>query len=414
MNPLHRYIAQALPDPVARLVFLGLVFWLLPVTGAGGADLQWSGSFKSLNIYSKEAPADLLPATRVSSNRARLDVAWQADPVWQVEAALDYRYLWSDPPTALFRPTTDFNRRLDLEKDWQHSGHATGRLQFDRLNLQVRTGPVDMKVGRQAIGFGRIVVFSPLDVIAPFPPDAIDTDVRSGVDALQVVYNYGLDGRLGALAVWGEDSSYDSYLGTWTDNSNGLDLLLIGGQLRGRNMVGAGLAGSLGTLGLKAEVSLHDGRDTGRIGGDLYDSYALAAVEGWYRFDNGLSLITQYLYNGPGSKNPERYPAVLESAPLQEGLTALLGRNYLFVVPAYDIHPLATLQGLLIYNLDDQSALLRPTLELSLADNISLDLFWSWCTGERPRSLSPFLPVVPSSEFGLRGDSGGLFLKWYF
>ncbi len=414
MNPLQRCLAHAFSRPVARLILFCLFCCLLPATMAGGADLQWSGSLKSLNIYSKEAPADLLPATRVSSNRARLDVIFQANPAWQVEAALDYRYLWSDPPSSLFRPTTDFNRRLDLEKDWQHSDHAIGRLQVDRLNLQGRTGPVDLKVGRQAIGFGRILVFSPLDVIAPFAPDAIDTDVRSGVDALQVVYNYGLDGRFGALAVWGEVSDYDSYLGTWTDNRIGLDLLLIGGQLRGRNMFGAGIAGSLGTLGLKAEVSFHDGRDTGRLGGDLYDTYALAAVESWYRFDNGLSLITQYLYNGPGSKNPQDYPFVLESAPLREGLTTLLGRNYLFVVPAYDIHPLVTLQGLLIYNLDDQSALLRPTLELSLADNISLELFWSWCTGDSPRSLSPLLPVVPSSEFGLRGDSGGLFVKWYF
>ena len=79
-------------------------------------------------------------------------------------------------------------------------------------------------VGRQAIGFGRIVIASPLDIIAPFPPDAIDTDVRPGVDAVHVTAHYGLDGQVGAVAVLGDVSRHDSWLATWADNRAGLDL----------------------------------------------------------------------------------------------------------------------------------------------------------------------------------------------
>ena len=177
---------------------------------------------------------------------------------------------------------------------------------------------------------------------------------------------------------------------------------------------GAGMAGSLGTLGLKGEFSVHKGRDVGAVGGDLHDCYALAAIESWYRFDSGISLIVQYLYNGPGVNDPKDYPAVIASAPLQEGLTYLLGRHYLIAAPAYELHPLATVQGLLIYNLEDQSALARPTLDLNLADNLFLQLFWSWCFGSEPKVASALLPVEPRSEFGMRGNSGGLFLKWFF
>ena len=376
--------------------------------------LQWSGFVKSLNVYVEEAPADLAPEYWISSNRARLDVTWQPAAAWRFETALDYQYLWSDPPGFQGAETIDYNRRLDLEKSWQHDKHGTGRLQVDRLNLQWRTGSVDTTIGRQAIGFGRILVFSPLDVIAPFPPDAIDTDVRNGVDALHAIFNYGLDGQIGAIAVWGEEAEYNSFLGTWSDNWSGMDVLLIGGELRGRNMIGTGLAGSVGTLGLKGEITFHDGKDTDEIDGDLYDSFSVAAVEAWYRFANGISLVTQYLYNGPGADDPEDYPQVLASAPVQEGLTYLLGRHYLIIAPSYEIHPLATLQGLVIYNIDDKSALMRPTLDLSLTDNLSLQAFWTWHSGDHPEVVSSLLPAVPRSEFGLFGDGGGLFIKWFF
>jgi len=376
--------------------------------------LQWSGSVKSLNVYVEKAPANLAPEYWISSNRARLDVAWQPSDTWRLETALDYQYLWSDPPGFHDPETIEYNRRLDMEKSWQLDKHGTGLLQINRLNLQWRFGVVDATIGRQAIGFGRILVFSPLDVIAPFAPDAIDTDVRSGVDALHTIYNYGLDGQVGAIAVWGEEAEFNTFLGTWSDNWSGIDIMMIGGELRDRSMVGAGLAGSLGTLGLKGEISFYDGKDTDEINGDLHDSFTVAAIEAWYRFTNGLSLVTQYLYNGPGVDDPEEYPEALASAPLQEGLTYLLGRHYLIIAPSYELHPLATLRGLVIYNIDDESALMRPTIDLSLADNISLQAFWTWHSGDRPEVVSPSLPALSRSEFGLFGDGGGVFIKWFF
>ncbi|MCK4507624.1 MAG: hypothetical protein KAU27_03730, partial [Desulfuromonadales bacterium] len=80
----------------------------------------------------------------------------------------------------------------------------------------------------------------------------------------------------------------------------------------------------------------------------------------------------------------------------------------------YEFHPLARVQGMILYNLEDNSALIRPTLDLNLADNLSLQIFWSWHTGQKPKVTSSLLPVEPRSEFGMRGDNGGLFLKWFF
>lgn len=393
-------------------------FWLifaslLPMT-VTAAELELGGSLKSLDLYGEAGPAGLYPEYWLSSNRLRLEATWPATEQLQVEAALDSQLRGSDPAGLFPLTTASINRHVDLEKQWQHGSTWESALQVDRLNLRYDGGRIDATLGRQAIGFGRILIVAPLDVIAPFPPDAIDTDVRPGVDAMHLTGHYGLDGQVAATLVWGDIARHDSALLTWVDNRAGIDLLAIGGRLRDRPMAGFGLAGSLGPLGLKGELAVYQGQRVGRIGGDLHDDFAIGAVETWYRFDNGLTLVTEYLYNGPGVNRPQAYPRALASAPLTEGLTYLLGRHYLLVAPSYELHPLVELQGLLMWNLDDHSTLTRPTLAFSLADNLALEVFWIFNQGRKPQPTGPGGPPLPESEFGWRGDSGGLFLKYYF
>ena len=377
-------------------------------------DWQAGGSLRTLNLTGASAPGDLFPAYRVSSTRLRLETAWQHPSGWALEAAADQQLLGTDPAGIVPLPGDGVNRRFDFDHTWQHDAGWASRLQLDRFSLSWHSGHIDATVGRQAIGFGRIVIDSPLDVIAPFPPDALDTDVRPGVDALRVTGHYGLDGQVGAVVVLGDVARHDSYLATWADNHAGIDLLALAGVLRERPMVGLGLAGSLGTLGLKGEAAFYEGEQVDEPDGDLHRHMLFTAAEVWYRFANGLTLVAQYLHNGAGTGDPADYPLVARSAPVQEGLTTLLGRHYLLAAPSYEIHPLVTLNGLLIWNLTDASWLLRPTLVISLADNLSLELFWTHNEGTHPcQQTFPRLPEA-RSEFGSLGDSGGLFLKWYF
>jgi hypothetical protein len=82
--------------------------------------------------------------------------------------------------------------------------------------------------------------------------------------------------------------------------------------------------------------------------------------------------------------------------------------------PSYELHPLVTLNGLLIWNLEDDSWLLRPTLAINLADNLSLELFWTHPEGQSPSQRGIPLPPAFHSEFGNLGESAGFFLKWFF
>jgi hypothetical protein len=396
----------------AKSVFFIFFFLLLTVCPTHASDLRPGGYLKSLDLYTESPPASGISSGKISVNRLRLDLTGTAAEGIDVELSAENLLLYTDPAGLIPLPRASVNRRLDLEKNWSEGGRFQNQLFVDRLNLRTERFGAQWTLGRQAIGFGRIAIFSPLDVIAPFPPDALDTDVRPGVDALRGVRYFGLGGQIGGVAVFGDGSENNSYLATFSLNVRGIDLLALTGSLRERPMAGFGLAGSLGGLGLKGEIAAYDGKDVGEAGGDRNGSFAIGAVETWYRFDNGLVLLTEYLYNGVGTGEPENYPQVLAAAPFAEGLSFLLGRHYLLAGPSYEVHPLLKANGLLIWNLEDDSFLLRPLLDFSLSDNLVLQAFWSFSEGRKPRQV--FGLAVPRSEFGSAGDSGGLLLKYFF
>jgi len=389
------------------LLLTGLVSGLLPLPAA-----ELAGSLKTLDLYRTSSPAAGPGSGAFSSNRLRIDLEQPLNGGHTINAAVDSRWLLTDPAGWPPLPGDNLNRRVDLEKSWSRGSNSAQQLQIDRLQLHLVGEDLEWDLGRQPIGFGRIVLFSPLDVIAPFPPDALDTDVRPGVDALRVTRYFGRGGQLGGTLVFGHQNEDNSSLLTFSHNWNGIDILALGGSLRDRWMEGFGLAGSLAGVGLKGELTLYHGKQVGQPGGDPAERFALAALEGWFRLDNGLVLLGQYLYNGPGRREPADYLQVVQSAPFNEGLTFLSGRHYLLFAPSYELHPLATLQGLVIWNLRDDSFLARPLLDLSLSDNLALQLFWNFNVGEKPLAA---LPVpIPRSEFGSIGNSGGVFLSWYF
>lgn len=399
----------------AAACFLLLSLVLSGVQPAGADESwRWSGSFKSLDLYLAPPPASSAGRGLASSNRLRLEVQGPLTRGIKLDAALDNQLLLSDPPGHLPLAGGGVNRRLDLDRNWNADGGAADRLDVDRLNLSGDLAGVSWRLGRQAIGFGRIVIFSPLDIIAPFAPDALDTDVRTGVDALHLVHYFGLGGQVGGTVVVGDAPRHNSYLATFSENVAQVDILAIGGELRRRPVLGLGLAGSVGSLGLKGEVAGYRGSDAGHPGGDLHQHFAIAAVETWYRFEAGPVLIAEYLYNGAGAGSPENYPAAWNSAAVREGLSFLAGRHYLLLGPSWEVHPLVKLEGLAIVNLADGSCLLRPMVDLSLSDNTALQLFWSFSRGRAPRTRAPLPLPLPRSEFGSFGDSGGLFLRYYF
>jgi hypothetical protein len=401
---------QPLQPILAGLLLLwGLVFSADTVRCELPDGTRLGGHLKSLNLYLDNPPAGRGKAGEISSNSLRLDLSMLATDIATFEFAIETKMLYADPALAPALPGDSPNRRLDLERNWNEDDWFSRQLAVDRLNLHGNHFGIDWTLGRQAIGFGRISLFSPLDIIAPFPPDALDTEVRPGVDALRVGRYFGLAGQASTAVIFGQRRELNSYLVFGEENVAGIDLLAIAGQLRKRPMVGGGFATQLGGMGIKGEVACYQGKRVGQEAGDLHRQFTIAATEADYRFGNGLILFAQYLYNGAGVDDPKYYPGAAASAPIREGLSFLLGRHYLLLAPAYELHPLVTLNGLMIWNLKDDSLLLRPLLHFSMSDNLVLELFWTFTQGAKPRKNAG-----ARSEFGSAADSGGFFLKYFF
>jgi len=352
--------------------------------------------------------------TRLSSTLLRIESRYRQSPDLDVEMALQVREDYRD--SALQAPTTtrDINHLSDVTRSWEQSHNWSGQMQIERFNLRGRRGNISWTLGRQAYGFGNILLFSPLDLVAPFAPYTLDTDYRPGVDALRFTLDTAQGDQFNTLAAVNRAAGQNSYLATSRINRRAIDLLFLGGSLRSRPMLGLGLAGNLGSLGIKAEMSGYQGKDVAKPGGDLHENFVIGALELWYRFDSGPILLLEYLYNGAGSSAAWDYLNAATSASFNEGLSPFLGRNYLLLSPSWEIHPLLTIATFGMWNLNDNSWQLRPQLQISLSDNFSLDLAHSFNVGAGLATGARPWIKIPQSEFGLYADTTSLFLRWYF
>lgn len=398
-------------------ILLALLFALVPngLLAAESATWELGGHAKSLNLYREGDPAGVIDDGFDSANNLRLDLARPVGKESRFEFAVEGQVRYSDADALGRERENTPNRRLDLEKSRGEERRFSQRGEIDRLNLSGSHSGFAWNIGRQAIGFGRIALASPLDIIAPFAPDALDTDVRPGIDALRAGRFFGRGGEIGALAVFGRHKESNSYLLHGETNLAGVDLLALGGTLRGRDLLGVGFATQFMGMGIKGELAAYRGEGVGKPGGDPRKDFLQGALELDYRFAAGPLCALQYLHNGFGAKEPEDYPAILLSAPIQEGLGYLLGRHYLLASVSHDPHPLVTLGALGIWNLLDDSFLLRPLVRISLGDNLSLELFWSFNQGSSPKENKSIIQtIITRSEFGAAGDGGGILLKYFF
>ncbi len=103
---------------------------------------------------------------------------------WEGRAALQSLGLRQRGPAPVPLPD-DARRAMDLSRtaedgDWRRVTRV------DRLWLG-RAGPRwRWRLGRQAISWGQGLAYNPVDVFAPFPPAAIDTEYKPGEDAFHL------------------------------------------------------------------------------------------------------------------------------------------------------------------------------------------------------------------------------------
>jgi hypothetical protein len=298
-------------------------------------------------------------------NRLRLELKGNLSE----SATLDLQY---DNEVLLgnYRRTAQFAAQKDqrpdqlwnLERNYGEGGSWYGRHRLYRGNVTLSSGDTDLRLGRQRIAWGTGRFWSPVDLLNPPNPVALEREERPGVDALLAERKLGPLSRVSAVYAPRHEDGASSAALNWHSNAAAVDYSLIGGRFRGEKVVGGDVATQWRSAGIRAELT-HNVRDTG-------SSYRRAVLATDYAFANTLTLSGELYYNGAGTTDTAAY----DFASLLGGRIQNVGRRYFGAYAGYEITPLVKWTNYLVLNLADRSRFYAPGVTFSLRTNVDFTI----------------------------------------
>jgi hypothetical protein len=397
-------------------------------TGEDERQLQLRTSLKA-SLLPSHAPDDpvLFPQrdTAASLWRLRLEPELRASPAVTIAAAYEQRLRIASTTQTLaglgVLPSGAPGAYRIRQLDWGFvdSGAYTWRHQIDRGFVALRLGRVEVTAGRQAVGWGRGVLFGAIDLFAPFSPLEADREWRRGVDAVKADVRLTERISLDVIGAFGQpfqpgplDSS--ALAGRVRGYAGKVDLELVGGW-RARDVFG-GLATSaaLGDAEAHGELALFRAPDALPAGGQLGARGAIKAVAGGsYRFPLGKGLLAflEYHYSGFGAARAADILPLVANPDFQRrflrGDSQILGRHAIALLANYEWSPDLTLGGLCLQSPVDGSGVVAPSATLTLGDRLSV-----LGTVYVPYGAAPVAGVL-ASEYGAAALSALVQIRVY-
>lgn len=322
------------------LLAAGRAAWAQGSEGEGGVTL--SGSVKGLLLRS-ETPLDR-EAFALGLNRLRLQAQGPLAPWLALDLQLDEELL-----VGSYLRTAQFQHEKDQPPPqyWHADANtferhgAYGRQRLHRASLTFSIGEADLRLGRQRIAWGTGRFWSPLDILNPVSPVAIEREERLGVDAALLEARFGPLSRLSIVYAPRREPGLGSRALQWHANAAAIDYSMTAGRLAGADVAGLDLAGQLGQAGMRAEIA--------RLRPEGGRAQWRAMLGADYAFANTLTLSAELYDGGEGAR-----------------------RAGLFI--GYDITPLLKWANYLVANLGDRSRGADIRLVWSVRPDVDLTL----------------------------------------
>ncbi len=253
--------------------------------------------------------------------------------------------------------------------------------ELDRALVALSVGKAQVTVGRQAVGWGRSVLFTAVDVFAPFSPLESDREWRRGIDAVRANIPLAKTVSLEGLAAIGEDTESSAFVGRLQGYHGATDAELIAGKRRDDYLYAVTVSSPILDAELHGEIALFktaeplpDGSALGR------DDLALKAVVGGsYNLNAGgeLVFIGEYHYSGFGVVDMDSVEARLEDDAFRvrylRGDSQILGRHAGAVQTSYSIGGGVAAANLSwIFSPADGSGVVSPGVTWIFSDNVTL------------------------------------------
>ena len=286
----------------------------------------------------------------------------------------------------------DERRAFDATLDFIDKDNAEAVLRLDRLSLRYSSERFVARLGRQALSWGNGLVFSVLDIFNPFSPTEVDKDYKTGDDMLFVQHLLGMNADLQFALVARRNSSRalsanaSSLAAKYHQRIEelALDLDLLLARHYDESFFGLALNRTLFEGVLRLDLSYSDSK-TSSEGLSLLANYDRSYLLWGYN----LYAYLEYFRSGFGVSDGDYLSIENELARrIARGELFLLARDYLAAGLSVELSALLVWWTPVIFNLDDESAIVQQRLECDIGQNTSL-------------LLGLDIPIGPSgSEFG--------------
>ena len=271
----------------------------------------------------------------------------------------------------------DDRRLFDLTKIISDDDKFAALHRLDRFWVGYSNEKTVVRFGRQVISWGNGLFFSPMDIVNPFDPTAIDTEYKTGDDMLYGQYLLNSGDDVQAAVVFrrnpanGETDSEESttsikYHGVSGDR----EYDLFAAVNHGDTMIGIGGNTSIGGAVIRGDLVVTD------TSSDTTIQFVSNLSYSWVWGGKNVSGAFEYYYNGFGQKDGAYDLPSLGSNPdlldrLSRGELFSIGRHYLAGSMMVEMTPLWLLTPIVFLNVEDGSALIQLVTQNDLRENLA-------------------------------------------
>lgn len=353
----------------AKYLLLGLL--LLNPSLLKGFDFSIGGYVFELPVYQRLGASidSLLPSNNQDKNLYQSITKIRLRPVlnlWEdarIEAALETRIDISKYENPLFNSENIYPRHL-IDLDWKllSDGNVLINESIDRLFFKQTFEDFELTLGRQRINWGVGRIWQPTELFHPVNPANFGKIEKTGADALSAKFFFGNFTDAELIVNFRERISDFNYGLRLRTNFSPFDISGIIGYFDRNPAIGMDFTGNVFDAGIRAEA--------------IYIRNDEKPDSSYFRFIVGLDRqlsptiygMIEFLYNGEGETCKYCYNPI----KLLSGTVLNLGVYYLSGLVTWQAHPLITISGIGMYNINDYSGYATGNAAWSASENLTL------------------------------------------
>ena len=380
------------------------------LSGSGDRALGLRTSLKANGLWSG-APEGSDAADEVSQflGRARFEVEWRNGPSFTGVVAYESTWRASSSsipsllPTDVLPGTARAPYRIrPLESEIAGEPGVRWLHEIDRAFVALHGSRTELTLGRQAIGWGRGVLYGAVDLFVPFWPLQADRDWRPGVDAVRIDRKVGARSSAEAVGAFGPSLDESILAGRIRGYEGDVDAEIMGGRRAEDWFAGGTASAAIGGAELHAEAAYF------RLPEPIPDSgedvwKAVVGASRQIAVGHGLPIVVEYHYSGFGVAEAAGVPARLADesflARYLRGDTQILSRHAAALWATYEVSPELSAAATLLVAPTDGSGVLEPALTIQAGNRFTLrgSLYWPFGRGLDGGVPASFYGATPRS-----------------